>query len=183
MAAQAAAGSANGKEGEEKEKKGGGKMLMIIAAAAVVLGGGGFFVYTSFLSGSDGAHEGAGGDHGGAAVSEGGEHGGGHDGGGASGNVYDMRPFIVNLMDNAGTRYLKVDVSIELASPEQEAELKKLLPQIRDSIIILLSSKSYDDVGTVEGKFKLRDEIVARVNQHLGGEGVRTVYFTDFVIQ
>jgi flagellar FliL protein len=46
-----------------------------------------------------------------------------------------------------------------------------------------LSSKSYSDIGTVEGKYKMRDEIVARVNQYLTNSKVSTAYFTEFVIQ
>jgi flagellar FliL protein len=50
-------------------------------------------------------------------------------------------------------------------------------------VIVLLSSKSYAEIGTVEGKYQLRDEIVQRINQFIGSNGVKTVYFTEFVIQ
>jgi flagellar FliL protein len=48
---------------------------------------------------------------------------------------------------------------------------------------VLLSSKSYAEIGSVEGKYQLRDEIVQRINQFIGGDGVKTAYFTEFVIQ
>lgn len=93
-----------------------------------------------------------------------------------------LEPFVVNLQDNTGTRYLKVNVNLELESIPIEAAKAKIV-QIRDSIIILLSSKSYSDVGSIQGKYQLRDELAARINQVLGKGRVKAVYFTDFVIQ
>ncbi len=98
-------------------------------------------------------------------------------------SFYSLDPFIVNLQDNVGTRYLKLTVQLELDSPSLQAEIESHLPKIRDAVIILLSSKSYADIGTVEGKYRLRDEIVQRVNKFLSGGRVKTAYFTDFVIQ
>jgi len=100
-----------------------------------------------------------------------------------SATIFNLDPFIVNLQDNSGTRYLKLTVNLELASPSAQAELNAQTTQIRDSLIILLSSKSYTDIGTVEGKYQMRDEIVSRVNQFLTKSKVKTAYFTEFVIQ
>ena len=100
-----------------------------------------------------------------------------------AGTVYNLDPFIVNLQDNSGTRYLKLTINLELAPSSSTAELAAKTAKIRDALIVLLSSKSYADIGTVEGKYQLRDEIVARVNQFLVKSHVKTAYFTDFVVQ
>jgi len=48
---------------------------------------------------------------------------------------------------------------------------------------MLLSSKTSEELSTLEGKILLRKEIVDRLNQALGQATVARVYFTDFVIQ
>lgn len=94
-----------------------------------------------------------------------------------------LEPFIVNLMDNTGTRYLKVTIQLEMDKQEAVDEVKTRTPQIRDAVLVLLSSKTYADIGTVQGKYQLRDEVIARVNQILKNGKVKTAYFTEFVVQ
>lgn len=176
-----------GKEGEEhapppKKKS---KLLLIGIVVVVVLGlGAGGFFFMKSKSSEKKAH----GDEGVAAAEEAGQaeeggHGGEAKAGGGNTTIFNLDPFIVNLQDNSGTRYLKLTVNLELASPSAQSEINAQTTQIRDSLIILLSSKSYTDIGTVEGKYQMRDEIVARVNQFLTKSKVKTAYFTEFVIQ
>jgi flagellar FliL protein len=47
----------------------------------------------------------------------------------------------------------------------------------------LLSSKDVNAVRTTQGKFQLRDEITQRINGLLKKPGVRSAYFTEFVVQ
>jgi flagellar FliL protein len=47
----------------------------------------------------------------------------------------------------------------------------------------MLSSKTYDDIKTLEGKFQLREEIISILNQHLNSGKIKNVYFTDFIVQ
>ncbi len=164
------------------------KVLIIIVAAVVVIGGAAAFF---LLKGGgeepvDDGHEVKTEKHAPEKKKkESGGHGGG-DSAEAAGDgpaVYGLKTFIVNLQDQSGGRYLKLTLNLELTSPESSGDLKVNDPKIRDSIIILLSSKSYSDIGTVEGKYKLRDEIVNRINQFLPDNSVKTAYFTEFVIQ
>ena len=48
---------------------------------------------------------------------------------------------------------------------------------------MILPTKRFDDIRTVEGKTSLRNEILAKLNSLLGLEGVANIYFTEFVIQ
>ena len=50
-------------------------------------------------------------------------------------------------------------------------------------ILLLLSSKSLDEIQTVEGKIALRQELIQRINQILTTGKIRNLYFTEFVIQ
>ena len=94
-----------------------------------------------------------------------------------------IRPFVVNLARSKGKRFLKVTLTMELNSPEVNADVNQNMSKIVDSILLLLSSKSFDDVYTVQGKFKLKDEITTRVNRFLLSGHVKDVYYTEFVIQ
>ena len=97
--------------------------------------------------------------------------------------MFDLDPFIVNLADVPESRYLKLTVKLELDRPEIAAELSTRIPQVRDTILILLSSKDTAGLRNPQGKFQLRDELTQRVNALLPKSGVRSAYFTEFVVQ
>ncbi|MBN2419556.1 MAG: flagellar basal body-associated FliL family protein [Deltaproteobacteria bacterium] len=99
------------------------------------------------------------------------------------GPIYSLDTFIVNLIGDRGKNYLKAKIELELDSEKAIIEMNKRLPQIKDSILTMLSSKSNEDINTLEGKFQLRAEIITTLNQYLKTGKVRNVYFTDFIIQ
>ena len=97
--------------------------------------------------------------------------------------MFHLDPFIVNLAKSRGSRFLKATVSLEMSSPEVRLELKKNIQKITDSVLLLLSTKVFEDVYSVQGKFTLKGEITARVNQFLTKGQVKGAYFTEFIIQ
>ena len=99
------------------------------------------------------------------------------------GPIYSLETFIVNLIGGRGKNYLKAKIDLELDSEKATEEIEKRLPQFRDSILTMLSSKSHEDVKTLEGKFQLRAEIISMLNQYLKKGKIRNVYFTDFIVQ
>jgi flagellar FliL protein len=98
---------------------------------------------------------------------------------------WPMDPFIVNLTDNEGERYLKVVMQLELSDQLMVEEMKKMSPKLRDTILDLLSSKTYKEMIDPLGKQRLRDEIAMRMNMNVNAAKgkVIKVYFTEFVIQ
>ncbi len=96
---------------------------------------------------------------------------------------WPLDPFIVNLIDNEGERYLKVVMQMELSDQAMLAEMKLQTPKLRDTILDLLSSKTYKEMIDPLGKQRLRDEIAMRMNMNITGGKVLKVYFTEFVIQ
>lgn len=110
-------------------------------------------------------------------------NGSGTEGTGDSGAIYDLEPFIVNLADTAKIRYLKITIKLELINSKYAEDLNQRLPQIRDALLLLLSSKEFANIRTVEGKMELRDEILQRVNALFRSSKVKMAYFTDFVTQ
>ncbi len=105
------------------------------------------------------------------------------------GPIYKMDTMIVNLADQGGKRYLRVTMEFELKPAEnievQEVveELEKRMPQVRDTILMLLPSKQYADIATTSGKIALRDEIISKLNAYLKKGQISTIYFTEFVVQ
>ena len=97
--------------------------------------------------------------------------------------VWTMEPFIVNLVDNNGERYLKISIELEISDKNLIPELNKLKPKMRDNVLDLLTAKSYKDLVDMVGKQRLRDEIMMRLNSFLTGGKITKVYFTEFVIQ
>lgn len=98
------------------------------------------------------------------------------------GPIMDLDPFIVNLSD-ADPRFLKVTVKLEMDGSPAKTEVGERLPQVRDAILVLLSSKDAQGLKPTAGKMQLRDEILQRVNSLLSSGQVRNAYFTEFVVQ
>jgi flagellar FliL protein len=101
----------------------------------------------------------------------------------SQGYIYSMEPFVVNLVDSNQARYLKIRISLESKEIKVNEEYERRLPQLRDMILTLLSSKSFKDIYDSQGKGKLKEEITSRINQLLNSFQVRAVYFTEFMIQ
>ena len=142
--------------------------LIIISILVLCLIGGGIYVWKSGIisSGSDET----------ALDNQGGDSQ-------EMGPIYSLETFIVNLVGGRGKNYLKAKVELELDSDKTIVEINKRLPQIRDAILTMLSSKSNEDISTLEGKFQLRAEIISTLNQYLKTGRVKNVYFTDFIVQ
>jgi len=105
------------------------------------------------------------------------------EGSAAQGHLYNMDPFVVNLADTDRSRYLKIRINIESQEAKPNEEFDKRLPQLRDTILSVLTSKTTKDIFDSEGKRKLREEIILKLNQTLTRFKVKTVYFTEFMIQ
>jgi len=176
--------------GAEAPEGGNKKMLIIIigAAVAVVL----VLVVVFMMMGKGDKKtnkEGEGGAKTEAAA--GGGHGGAPAAGGQGGaagtpgaaTVFPLEPFIVNIYDGQELRYLKVKIEMEMVNPAIKAELDGRLAAIRDAILVVLTSKTLQDVQDIQGKNQLREEILSAVSKIVAQGKVTKVYFTDFVIQ
>jgi flagellar FliL protein len=97
--------------------------------------------------------------------------------------VYSLDPFVVNVTGDGYSRYLKVKIDLEGENVLVRDEVGAHLPQVRDAIIGLLSSKQLSDITDLEGKTMLKDDIALRVNDLLVQGEVKSVLFTEFVVQ
>ena len=153
-------------------KKGNLKLIIIIAAVCVVVAVSAFVGFK--LLGSKG-------DKGGE-VTHGETKEGGEAGGGIA-TMFPLEPFILNLTDHG--RYLKVTIEFEITDAAYKKDVEQKIPQLRDTIITLVGSKSIQSISSQEGKFQLKDELLFRANQVMGMEKdiFKNLYFTEFVMQ
>lgn len=97
------------------------------------------------------------------------------------GKVIPLETFIVNLAGSKGRKVLKVNMELEVQGLDVIQEIDNRKAQIRDFIIIILSSKTYDEVSTKEGKDSLRNEIKDNINSFLSKGKIINVYFTELI--
>ena len=168
----------------EGKKKGGLLKWIILVLLLIILGAGGFFAYKYFFAGADNkivaedeesvasqTEEPAQEEQEEKPV----EHG--------PTEMYSLPPFVVNLADPLGRRYLKIAIDVEVINKEVVEEIDKNLPKVKDTLLLLLSSKTFSDLDSMDEKIELKNEIVHRLNQILGKGKVLNVYFTEFVAQ
>lgn len=92
-------------------------------------------------------------------------------------------PFIANLIGQNGRRYAKISISLEMSTPELQKEINVKLPLIKDTIIRVLSSKTFEEISTPKGKDKLKTELLQELNAFMLDGYIKGIFFTEFVIQ
>lgn len=161
------------------------KLFIIIGAAVLVLVIAGVVAFLMMGRG-DKKKEGAD-AHGAPAAADAG-HGAapaadGHGAAAGASTVFPLEPFIVNIYDGQDLRYLKVKIELEMANPMVKGELDSHLAAVRDAILVVLTTKTLQEVQDVQGKNQLREEILTAISKILAQGKVSKVYFTDFVVQ
>jgi flagellar FliL protein len=101
----------------------------------------------------------------------------------ALGPLFSLETFIVNLADPERSRYLRVSMDLELVEATAADELEQRLSQVRDSILMILPSKRFADITSMEGKIALRNEIITKLNGLFAKSVVSNIFFTEFVVQ
>jgi flagellar FliL protein len=95
--------------------------------------------------------------------------------------------FVVAFRDPKTVRFVKLSVDVMARDDDVIEDVRLHMPAIRDRVIILLSSKSEDNLMDTEGKEQLREEVLAAVQNVLkennDAPDVEAVYFTNFVMQ
>jgi len=151
------------KENQEEKPKKSKLKLIIIGVIVLLLGAGGFFGYSKYKKANEKDTEKE------EQVSI----------------IIPLRSFVVNLFDKKGIgkRYLKISMELEVAKEEDKLKIDNHIPQLRDTVLILLSSQTLKDINTMEGKLELKHAILLRMNQILGKKTARRIFFTEFVVQ
>jgi len=99
------------------------------------------------------------------------------------GPMVDISEFIVNIISDEANHYVKASLTIELTNEPVKEELTQRMPQIRDSILLLVGNKTYEELQDLQGKKQLKAELTSKINSILQTGKVKAIYFTDFVVQ
>lgn len=95
---------------------------------------------------------------------------------------FTMEPFNTNL-NGLPRRTIRVEMSLEMLDAEGFEEIIDLGAKGRDLIVEILNSKNFEDLETVQGKLKLKNEIIGQLNGQLKNGVVKNIFFSDFVVQ
>lgn len=200
---------AEGAEGEAKASGGAGGMKLIIVNALVTIVvcflflGSNYMIVQNTISTAMSKM--------GVAGEEGEEAHGEEEEAVERGPILDLGEFILNLSDPGRSRYLKVNVALELTRKETdphpepaggggghggghgapadpmaaiEGEMNQFKPAIRDAVISVLSSKTADELLSQEGKEQSKEQLKEAVNGIFAGEReVIRVSFGNFIVQ
>jgi flagellar FliL protein len=156
------------KPSQPAKVSGGRRRLIVIALAAVIVVGGGVAAFWA-TSRSAGA----------AAASKPApkpvEHG-----------LVTLEPFVVNLADHGGSRFLRISVRLVVESVAQAEHLQKsnvALTRARSAILDLLTQQMAEHLVTAKGKAELKEAISKKLEPVLEETKVVDVLFSDFVVQ
>ena len=97
--------------------------------------------------------------------------------------VIELPPFIVNLADTEQARYLRMSVSLGVAGEGGEKPDQLFITRVRNAMLAVLSEKNSEQILTVEGKTKLRKELLQAAKAASEEPEVMAIYITDFIIQ
>lgn len=163
---------------------GGKKRLILIIVLVIALIGisiGGTIAALKFMGPKDKAH---------------GEHDASHDehaaadAGPPKPPIYlELKPEIVVSFDVGGRqRFLKATVNAVTRDPEVEAALTLHSPIVANAMVMLISSKTFPELQTSEGKEALRVQALEEINKILEKEahkpkGIEQVLFSEFIMQ
>jgi flagellar FliL protein len=75
---------------------------------------------------------------------------------------------VVNLADEGGNRFVQMAITLQLADPKVAEEMKVYMPSIRNSILILISQRTAEEILRIEGKEALIQQIIAEVSLVMG---------------
>lgn len=100
---------------------------------------------------------------------------------------FDMPDLIVNLNTgtsaNRRTNFLKISVSLELENPGDIELVTQNMPRIIDNFQIYLRELRIDDLQGSAGLYRLREELLRRVNLAARPARVKDVLFKEMLVQ
>jgi flagellar protein FliL len=167
MAAEAEVGT------EAPAKKGIPKLFIIIGAAVVVLllAGGGLFFFLSSSGGGEAAGAGA---HGEAAAVE------SHDT-----FIFNLQPMMVNLNSEGGGNpsFMKLTIALEVADEHMMTEIQPRLAKVIDAFQVYLRELRKSDLEGSAGIYRLKEELLRRVNLAIYPAHVESVLFKEILVQ
>ena len=171
--------SEDGEEGESTPKSGLNKKLLLVLLPVALLAIGGGLYFTGVIGGAKDETHVEGVEHAGDHAKE--DH---HDGAEKANAAFFALPdFIVNLSSNSGARFLKLKVQLELANEADLPAIEAITPRVIDQFQTYLREMRVEDLRGSAGIYRLRQELLYRVNIAAHPVKVTDVLFQEMLIQ
>ncbi len=156
----------DGPAGDQREGQDRGRHGLIRAAFVVALIAGGVWAYNAFLAADSGGSA----NRAGRPTEE---------------SVYhDLDEILVNL--NTGerqARYLRAKITLELPNQAAVEAIKRNMPRVIDQFQVYMRELSPEDLNGAAGMFRLKEELLRRVNAAVAPVEVRDVLFKELLVQ
>ncbi|MBI3529263.1 MAG: flagellar basal body-associated FliL family protein [Betaproteobacteria bacterium] len=89
-----------------------------------------------------------------------------------------LEPFVVNLRAQApqsNDQFLQTDMTLRLAGPEVVDQVKQHMPEVRNCVLMLLSTKTSQELLTPEGKARLAESVRVEITAVVDPDAVKPV--------
>ncbi len=96
---------------------------------------------------------------------------------------YDLPEMTVNLSTQGRTTYLKVRIALEVESAHMVSQVEPYLPRILDAFQIYLRELRPADLEGSAGLFRLKEQLLRRINSAIYPAKVEGVLFKEILIQ
>ena len=97
---------------------------------------------------------------------------------------YDLPEMLVNLNTGGNaTTYLKIRVSLEIEDQSIIPKLESLLPRIIDNFQVYLREVRVNDLEGSAGLYRLKEELLSRINTAIQPLIVKDVLFREMLVQ
>ena len=164
-------------DSEEEESSSGGKKKLIIIIGAVVLLlliGGGAAVFFSGMLDSDETEEKV--EEEGAEAAQGEQT--------KKTFFIDLDEMVVNLNTTERRQsLLKIKVSLEVSEQKDINQIQELIPRVVDNFQTYLRELRLDDLRGSAGIYRLREELLTRINIAVEPAKVNAVLFKEMIVQ
>ena len=100
--------------------------------------------------------------------------------------VVSFEPFVANLADEGGTRFLRASLKLVVEGAETAKEVEENAverAQLQSAILETLTVQTAEALVTPEGKKELKKQILDKTGHLLHSAKVTDVLFTEFVVQ
>ncbi|PIE58454.1 MAG: flagellar basal body protein FliL [Desulfobulbus propionicus] len=99
------------------------------------------------------------------------------------GPMVNIEEFIVNIIGEGEPHYVKSSMTLEMNNEAVVKEANKRMPQIRDTVLLLIGNKTFEELQDLQGKKQLKAELKSKINSFLKNGKVKNIFLTDFVVQ
>jgi flagellar FliL protein len=113
---------------------------------------------------------------------------------------FELKPdFVINFESDGKANFLSVQIQLMARENAPLEVIQAQMPVFRNDVLLLLSAQKYDVVRTLDGKEKLRNDIMVIVQKIIDKENetlkkkdgeefhkvgkIEAVYFTGFIMQ